>query len=69
MVASATELTRTTTAMPEQAPAAYMPPPPETLSAEARAYLSAVVPLDPSQAIDVVAMRPFAEQIQRHRGR
>jgi epsilon-lactone hydrolase len=50
--------------MPEQEPAAHMPPPPETLSAEARAYLGAMVPLDPSQPIDVASMRPFTEQIQ-----
>jgi monoterpene epsilon-lactone hydrolase len=49
--------------MPE--PAAHMPPPPETLSAEARAHLAAMVlPVDPGQTIDVVMMRPFADQIQ-----
>ena len=49
--------------MPE--PAAHMPPPPDTLSAEARAHLAAMVlPVDPGQPIDVVMMRPFADQIQ-----
>ena len=50
--------------MPAHEPAAHMPPPPETLSAEARAYLGSLAPLDPSQPIDVAAMRPFTEQIQ-----
>ncbi|HLY78544.1 MAG TPA: alpha/beta hydrolase [Caulobacteraceae bacterium] len=51
--------------MPDHEPAGHMPPPPETLSAEARAYLAAMVPLDPNLTIDVAAMRPFAEQIQQ----
>jgi monoterpene epsilon-lactone hydrolase len=48
--------------MPE--PAAHMPPPPETLSAEARAYLSALVPMAASEPIDLSTIRPFTEQIQ-----
>jgi acetyl esterase/lipase len=42
-----------------------MPPPPETLSEEARAYLASLVPVDPNLTIDVAAMRPFTEQIQQ----
>jgi monoterpene epsilon-lactone hydrolase len=51
--------------MADHEPARHMPPPPETLSAEARAYLASLVPIDPSQTIDVAAMRPFTEQIQQ----
>ena len=51
--------------MPDHEPARHMPPPPETLSAEARAYLGSLVPIDPNQPIDVAAMRPFTEQIQQ----
>lgn len=50
--------------MPEHEPAAHMPPPPETLSAEARAYLASIVPLDAAGPIDLAATRPFTEQIQ-----
>jgi len=48
--------------MPE--PAAHMPPPPDTLSAEARAYLASLVPMEGGEAIDLPAMRLFTEQIQ-----
>jgi acetyl esterase/lipase len=48
--------------MPE--PAAHMPPPPETLSAEARAYLGAMAPMPAGGPIDLSAIRPFTEQIQ-----
>ncbi|MEJ0067309.1 MAG: alpha/beta hydrolase [Caulobacteraceae bacterium] len=51
--------------MPDHEPARHMPPPPETLSAEARAYLASLVPIDPNLAIDVASMRPFTEQIQQ----
>ena len=51
--------------MPDHEPARHMPPPPETLSAEARAYLSSLVPVDPNLTIDVASMRPFTEQIQQ----
>jgi acetyl esterase/lipase len=50
--------------MPEHEPAAHMPPPPQTLSAEARAYLAAMVPMDGGQPIDLAMTRPFTEQIQ-----
>jgi acetyl esterase/lipase len=50
--------------MPEHKPAAHMPPPPDTLSAEARAYLAAMVPMDGGQPIDLAMTRPFTEQIQ-----
>jgi len=50
--------------MPEHEPAAHMPPPPESLSAEARAYLASMVPLDGGQPIDLAMTRPFTEQIQ-----
>lgn len=50
--------------MPASEPAAHMPPPPDTLSAEARAYLSAIVPLDAAGTIDLPTTRPFTEQIQ-----
>jgi monoterpene epsilon-lactone hydrolase len=48
--------------MPE--PAANMPPPPETLSAEARAYLGALVPMTASEPIDLSTIRPLTDQIQ-----
>ena len=48
--------------MPE--PAANMPSPPDTLSAEACAYLSALVPMTASDPIDLSTIRPFTEQIQ-----
>ena len=50
--------------MPEQQPAAHLPPPPQTLSAEARAYLSSIVAMDASTPIDLPTMRPLTEQIQ-----
>ena len=49
--------------MPEQEPAAHMPPHPQTLSAEARAHLATLVAMD-AGAIDLQMMRPFTEQIQ-----
>ncbi len=50
--------------MPETA--TFMPPPPETLSAQARAHLKAMVapPVDLSQPLDMAMVRPFTEQIQ-----
>jgi monoterpene epsilon-lactone hydrolase len=46
-------------------PAAHMPSPPDTLSAEARAHLAAMVlPVDPGQPIDPAMMRTFTDQIQ-----
>ena len=51
--------------MPDHEPARHMPPPPETMSDEARAYLGSLVPVDPNLTIDVAAMRPFTEQIQQ----
>ncbi|HXQ12032.1 MAG TPA: alpha/beta hydrolase [Caulobacteraceae bacterium] len=50
--------------MPEQVPAARLPPPPETLSAEARAYLGAMTPMDASGPIDLQQVRLFTDQIQ-----
>ncbi len=50
--------------MPEQVPAARMPAPPATLSAEARAYLAAMTAPPPDAPIAVQTMRPFTEQIQ-----
>jgi acetyl esterase/lipase len=45
-------------------PAAVMPPPPESLSAEARAQLAAMVPVNPETPIDIPQMRAFSAQIQ-----
>ena len=51
--------------MPETETAVRMPPPPETLSAEARAHLSALAAAGMGQAaFDLPQMRQFAEQIQ-----
>jgi len=50
--------------MTEPEPAAHLPPPPDTLSAEARAYLASVVAMDAGEPIDLTKMRPFTEQIQ-----
>ena len=44
--------------------AAHMPPPPETLSAEARAFLASVVPLEMEGPMDLTIIRPLMEQIQ-----
>jgi len=49
--------------MPEHEPAAHMPPPPETLSAQARAHLASLTAMDAGE-IDLQMMRPFTEQIQ-----
>ena len=45
-------------------PAAHMPPPPETLSAEARAGVSAMINAGPIPEMDMAQMRFFAEQMQ-----
>jgi acetyl esterase/lipase len=50
--------------MPDPEPAAHMPPPPETLSVEARAYLAGLAPMPADMAIDMPAVRTFTEQIQ-----
>ncbi len=50
--------------MTEHEPAAHMPPPPETLSSEARTQLGAMAAMEPGAAVDVPAMRQFADQIQ-----
>jgi len=50
--------------MPEPEPAAHMPPPPDTLSGEARAYLAALVPMPAGGPIDLSTIRPFTDQIQ-----
>jgi epsilon-lactone hydrolase len=50
--------------MPEQEAAVRMPPPPETLSAQARAHLAAVMAMDPGVQMDLPQMRPFVDQIQ-----
>jgi acetyl esterase/lipase len=45
-------------------PAAHMPPPPETLSAEALAQLGLLASAGPAPAMDIAEMRPLAEQMQ-----
>jgi len=45
-------------------PAAHMPPPPETLSAEALAQLSILASAGPMPSMDMQQMRSFAEQMQ-----
>src|SRR5271156_3894747 len=50
--------------MDQPEPAAVMPPPPETLSAEARAYLGATATAPAPGTIDVPQMRALADQIQ-----
>jgi acetyl esterase/lipase len=44
--------------------AAALPPPPETLSAEARAHLAALMAAGVTQTVDTPQMRAFTEQIQ-----
>jgi acetyl esterase/lipase len=44
--------------------AAALPPPPETLSPEARAHLAALMAAGVTQAVDTPQMRAFTEQIQ-----
>jgi acetyl esterase/lipase len=51
--------------MSEPAPAAHMPPPPESLSAQARAYLSSLTAMPAGVPIDLTLMRPLTEQIQQ----
>jgi epsilon-lactone hydrolase len=47
-------------------PAAHMPPPPETLSAEARAVLAAMVNQGPAPTMDMIEqIRFFTDQIQQ----
>ncbi|HLI67879.1 MAG TPA: alpha/beta hydrolase fold domain-containing protein [Caulobacteraceae bacterium] len=41
-----------------------LPSPPDTLSAEARAYLAAIVPMEAAGAIDLAQTRPITAQIQ-----
>jgi monoterpene epsilon-lactone hydrolase len=50
--------------MPEQEPAGRMPPSPDTLSAEARAYLAALTPMAASGPLDMQQVRLFTDQIQ-----
>lgn len=44
--------------------AAHMPPPPAALSAEARAYLAAIVPMEMELPLDLAMIRPMMEQMQ-----
>jgi len=50
--------------MTQHEPAAHMPPPPDTLSAEARAQLALMASAPLPESIDIPQMRLFAEQIQ-----
>ena len=50
--------------MTQHEPAAHMPPPPETLSAQARAQLARMASAGPPPSIDIPQMRVFAEQMQ-----
>jgi epsilon-lactone hydrolase len=50
--------------MPDSSFAASLPPPPETLSPEARAHLAAMAAAGVTQTVDVPQMRQFTEQIQ-----
>jgi len=50
--------------MTEHEPAAHMPPPPETLSAEAAAQLTMMASAALPESIDIPQMRFFAEQMQ-----
>jgi len=50
--------------MTQHEPAAHMPPPPETLSAEARAQLAMMVNAGPTPSIDIEQIRFFTEQMQ-----
>jgi len=50
--------------MTEYEPAAHMPPPPETLSAEARAQLALLANAGPMPSMDMAQMRFFAETMQ-----
>ena len=53
--------------MTQYEPAAHMPPPPETLSAEARAYLAATASAGPPPMMSmdqIDHLRFFADQIQ-----
>jgi monoterpene epsilon-lactone hydrolase len=53
--------------MTQHEPAAHMPPPPETLSAEAREYMAttAATPVPEMDMSQIVQMRFFTEQIQQ----
>ena len=64
MMALAIRVGKARTPMTEPRPAGHMPSAPETLSAEARAYLAATVAMDASTPIDLAMMRPMTEQIQ-----
>ncbi len=50
--------------MPDPDFAVSLPPPPETLSPEARAHLAALAAAGVTQTVDVPQMRQFTEQIQ-----
>ena len=50
--------------MTQHEPAAHMPQPPETLSAEARAHMAMVASAGPPPAMDMQQMRFFTDQIQ-----
>jgi len=50
--------------MTQHEPAAHMPPPPETLSAEALAQLGLLANAGPMPSMDIPEMRILAEQIQ-----
>ena len=50
--------------MSEYQAAAHMPPPPETLSAQAHDYLAQMVPLDMEGPLDLAMIRPMIEALQ-----
>lgn len=50
--------------MPANEPGANLPPPPDTLSAAARAQMSAMAAASPTEIPDIQQMRLFAEQVQ-----
>ena len=50
--------------MTEHEPAAHMPPPPETLSDEARAQMALMASTGPMPSMDMQQIRAFTEQVQ-----
>ena len=50
--------------MTQHEPAVHMPPPPETLSEEARGQIAGMMAMEASGPIDIPQMRQFTEQMQ-----
>jgi len=50
--------------MPDHEPAAHLPPPPDTLSEEARGQIAALMTMEAVGSIDIPQMRLFADQMQ-----